>query len=228
MSMPSQPIYHCNLRATGQDRSGYSCVDLTYDGNAITEARRKKLGDKPKTSQIPRAIYGSNPLTFIGSRAMEWLAKDYDVQSESEALASDRVQITCTLATGRVQPVLTELLLPEDVSRLLKRSERIRTMGLLVAVANDELADRVHITAQRSALDVQTATLIGVLSQGSMRLMASDYSGAEVKVPDLTRGIASYESLGETRLDRLEAIGIPLRVIDYRKVASPMVGFVGF
>lgn len=216
---------NCILAKPGATAAGH--VSLTFDDGVIKEAVAKDSSAKPRIREIPKAFFGDKPLTHLGSMILERIAAGYEVLREDQELQVDRFTSRFTGTSNTLVDVALRELLPSESIRPLLSGETVRFRGMLLT--RESAGDQMSLVATflRSALDQEGATLLAVLNRADRTCASGDATGQCFSLLELLKGLAQFEALSDTVLDRLQQHGLSLRPVDFRQIDQSMSGFVG-
>lgn len=203
-------------------------VELEFENDVITESTFTSSTGKPRSVQIPKGLYGDDPKLYIGRRQLELASQGFQFDREDTELAKDRIHVSVHLDGDLLSLLCSQLVqTPSQLSQL--SDQKVLSHGMLVTLFSNGNAKELSIAFLRSALNAQQATLLALAFRCTNgTAMAADFLGEAVDLPALIKPLRNFDSLSDSVLDRFDAHGITLRLVDFRKIEPVVAGFVGF
>lgn len=211
-----------------QDGSHASVVTLTYDNGVLTESMAKDASTKPRTRDYPPAVMGPRPSLYIGKMILDRLANGYSIQNEDPQIAIDRWTSVFNVALTPLLDAVLRMLLPaESLRRLRQENAKVFVQQQIfeLQVVGDEA--QLRVTYLGEDITPERATALALLGKIARQVETADYLGNFHDLAQRIKAKSNFELFEDAALDRLEKLGVRLRVVDYRHIQPTMNGFVG-
>lgn len=202
-------------------------VELEFENDVVTE-KTYTSSRVPRSVQIPKGLYGDDPKQYLGRRMFELASQGFQFDQEDTELARDRIHVSVHLDGDLLSLLCSQLVeTPKQLSAL--GDQKVLSNGMLLSVSTSAMSSELSIAFLKSALNARQATLLALAYRCTNgTATAADFLGDAVDLPALIKPLRNFDSLGDSTLDRFDALGITLRLVDYRKMEPVAAGFVGF
>lgn len=217
----------CTLAHPTAKNGKYMRLTL-YDTGIVEDLSNDSLFKNAKKKTYPAGIIGNNGIGYMGRLILDRMANGWTMKQESEELSRDRYSLNASISDDRHLKAVTGLMVPTKDHERLAAGEAILSKHLLVTASRAGQTTVITCMFVRSELDVERATLLSLVARTGLDPSLSNFLGDFDSPNKVFQQLRNFESLGDDCLDRLETIGISLRVTDYRKLASANSAFVGF
>jgi len=205
---------------------------LTLNDTGIVEALANDILFKhAKVKAYPLNVIGANGIGYMGRLLLEQLSLGWTVHQDADDLSKDRLLLSSTMEDERRIRAYIDLLVPAKDHQRLRAGGQVFTNHLLFS--SSQVLGKTLITAcyVSSMLTPEQATHLSVaarLSEDPATL--ANFLGDHANPKDAFKQLRNYDLLGDEWIDRLDGIGVAVRSVDFRQLASSSAAsaFVGF